>query len=312
MYKNAPLAQKEIFGKIYGRLCPPRLMAEVLKEFCMKKLLGCMVLLFLFVSCAYFTAGKVDNPLPLSVDNRLPPPPPLPEVDYNHSHIGSFNYAPITVKDYEIKGIIFVKSSEMIDGNGNHTGSKITNEMLMLEAQKLGAHDVINIRIDVNQKEEFASGGIRIRTTYNYTASALAIKYTTPLAVGNAGNYFQSIGNNDVILNVMGKYTQPTVQAHTNVIESKEPKNNAQETNKQTHTFEELRDVYAEKCTVTKIIGNPQREYNGIFVDVKVGDVLTKGTVVRTPGNSSIVLSDGSINITITSGQVGRIALISK
>ena len=128
-----------------------------------------------------------------------------PVVDYSFPHIGSSNNASIVVKNYETLGIIFVKSTEVIDGNGNHTGSKITYEMLMLEAQELGADDVINIRIDVNQKEDFAFGGELIKTTFNYTATALAIKYTTALAVleGNIGNNPQNIGNNNIVVNQM-------------------------------------------------------------------------------------------------------------
>ena len=92
---------------------------------------------------------------------------PTPKVDYGYPHIGSSNNASIVVKDYESLGIVFVKSSEVIDSNGDHTGSKITYEMLMLEAQKLRADDIINIRIDINQKDNFSIDGVLIRTTYN-------------------------------------------------------------------------------------------------------------------------------------------------
>ena len=74
-----------------------------------------------------------------------------PAVNYHYPQSGNSNNATIVVKDYQPMGIIFVKSSEIVDGAGNHTGSKITYEMLMLEAKKLDADDVINIRIDMNQ-----------------------------------------------------------------------------------------------------------------------------------------------------------------
>ena len=98
--------------------------------------------------------------------------------DYSFPHSGTFNDATIVTKDYQTLGIVFAKSTEVFDANGNHTGSKITHEMLMLEAQKLGADDVINVRIDVNHVENFFAIGELISTTYNYTASALAIKYS--------------------------------------------------------------------------------------------------------------------------------------
>ena len=129
-----------------------------------------LVFLLILVSCASYV------PVP-------------PNVDFGYPNIGISNNASIVVKDYEVIGIIFVKSSEVIDGNGNRIGSKITNEMLLLEAQKIGAHDVINVRIDVNQKEEFTSDAVRIRTTYDYTATTLAIKYTTALAVAEGNNF---------------------------------------------------------------------------------------------------------------------------
>jgi hypothetical protein len=101
----------------------------------------------------------------------------------------------VPVKDYETLGIIFVKSSEVIDSTGTHTGSKITYEMLMLEAQRLGADDVVNIRIDVNEEVEVLKstdllfGSIYTRTTYHYTATGLAIKYTDAvLPAGSSEN----------------------------------------------------------------------------------------------------------------------------
>jgi uncharacterized protein YbjQ (UPF0145 family) len=60
--------------------------------------------------------------------------------------------------------------------------------MLMTEAQKLQADDIINVRIDVtktrtaNQVRSGEAKGAPVRTvittTYDYTATALAIKYT--------------------------------------------------------------------------------------------------------------------------------------
>ena len=145
----------------------------------MKKFLSIMILVtIVFMSCTTTTKN----------------------VNYSYPHDGYSNNASLAVKDYEPIGIIFLKSNEVVDGNGNHTGSKITYEMLMIEAAKLGADDVINIKIDVNQAEEkFSSNRIIItKTTYNYTATALAIKYTTAIAIESSSNK-QQISNSMLI-----------------------------------------------------------------------------------------------------------------
>jgi hypothetical protein len=160
-----------------------------------------ILLLFVLTSCVNVSAPKVDHSFP---------------------HTGSSNNAFVAVKDYETLGIIIVKSSEVIDGNGNHTGSKITWEMFMVEAQKLGADDVINIRIDVNQKIDFNLRGIPIRTTFDYTATALAIKYTTALAgEGIRVNNSENIRNYDIIFNRM----RPSRESVTRESATREPAN---------------------------------------------------------------------------------------
>ena len=65
---------------------------------------------------------------------------------------------------------------------------------------------------------------------------------------------------------------------------------------------------FAEKYTVTKVIGNPQWESMGTFVYVKVGDVLTYNTNVRIPMNSSIVLNDGKKNIVLEGIRIGKVS----
>ena len=130
--------------------------------------------------------------------------------DYGYPNVGGYNNASIPVKDYETLGLIFVKSSEVIDGDGNHEGSKITYEMIMLEAQKLGADDVINIRVDIKQKVDYSKDRKPIRTTYEYTANALAIKYTTALVIDNKGVVSQDIGNRNSVLDKMAKPKPPS------------------------------------------------------------------------------------------------------
>ena len=248
----------------------------------------------------FFVCGCGTN-TESTVDNRYP----ISQVNYNYSHIGNFNNASIIVKDYEVMGIIFVKSSEAIDGNGNHTGSKITNDMLMLEAQKLGAHDVINIRIDVNQKEEFTLNEKRIKTIYDYTATALAIKYTTALAVGNAGNSFSTIGNNDIVLNVMER----SVRKEDNTTQKKD--NNIQLENKEGNTGSVKESAERYTVVVVRITGVVKRqEMGGNYINVKVGDVLDMDTIVDVTYNSSLTVNNGNRIMTITSRRTGQIGKI--
>jgi uncharacterized protein YbjQ (UPF0145 family) len=96
----------------------------------------------------------------------------------------------LAVKDYETKGIIIVKSNEKIDAMKRRTGSRITYEMLMEEARKLGADDVINVRVDVSRVVNFDRGREEV---YTYTATALAIKYTEAKDV-IAQQHFQGLG----------------------------------------------------------------------------------------------------------------------
>jgi uncharacterized protein YbjQ (UPF0145 family) len=106
-------------------------------------------------------------------------------LDMSTSLVGWSDYAGIVVKDYEAVEIVIVKRSETfvygpLGLSTTHTGSQITYEDLMQEAKRLGAHDVINVRIDRNETSETSlvsrlSGYERV---INYTATALAIRYT--------------------------------------------------------------------------------------------------------------------------------------
>jgi len=100
-----------------------------------------------------------------------------PNVSVSAPISGVTGNAPLAVKDYETRGIIFVKSQEKVDNRGNVTGTRITYEMLLKEAQKKEADDVINVRVDVTRTLEY-SGFALLNTVYDYTGTALAIKYT--------------------------------------------------------------------------------------------------------------------------------------
>ena len=98
--------------------------------------------------------------------------------------------APYVLKDYVVKGIVFVESKVTIDVNGERTGSEITNFMLMKEAQKLGADDIINVKIDEKEESKVVDGYDKDakfidrkykKTSYLYQATALAIKYTNAI-----------------------------------------------------------------------------------------------------------------------------------
>lgn len=106
---------------------------------------------------------------------------------YANYESGTYNEAAIPVKDYITKGIIFVESKVTIDVNGEKTGSEITNEMLMREAAKLDADDVINVKIDKIEAhkivDSYDKDGYFIKRKYRqlnyiYKATGLAIKYT--------------------------------------------------------------------------------------------------------------------------------------
>ncbi|MBR3627997.1 MAG: hypothetical protein IKN42_04010 [Elusimicrobia bacterium] len=97
---------------------------------------------------------------------------------------------PYTLRDYVIKGVIFVESKVTIDVNGERTGSEITNYMLMKEAQKLGANDIINVRIDEREESKVVDNYDKNakfidreykKRSYVYQATALAIKYTNAI-----------------------------------------------------------------------------------------------------------------------------------
>ena len=106
--------------------------------------------------------------------------------DYTNNVSGAFDYATVVVKDFVTLGIITVNSSEIhyskpLGFSRGIEGSKITFAALMQEAAKLEADDIINVRIDMNTNYKtggFFRGWTR---TYNYTATALAIKYTDKL-----------------------------------------------------------------------------------------------------------------------------------
>ncbi|MGP1587992.1 MAG: hypothetical protein ACTTHG_06565 [Treponemataceae bacterium] len=97
---------------------------------------------------------------------------------------GWSDYAEIALKDFEPVGVVRVTSKEVFRTEPfgvkkSSTGSKITYDMLIAEAVKMGAHDIINVRIDVANKTastpfDFITGSTK---EVEYIGTALAIKY---------------------------------------------------------------------------------------------------------------------------------------
>jgi hypothetical protein len=74
------------------------------------------------------------------------------------------NYTSIPNKDYAVVGVVVVRTDNI----------KTLNADLMEAAKEIGAHDVINVRIDV--ESESSGGAPKI-----FAASGVAIKYTDTL-----------------------------------------------------------------------------------------------------------------------------------
>jgi len=107
---------------------------------------------------------------------------------------GWSDYATIAIKDYTVVGIVRVVSEEVTKRGflgvaHSHTGSQITYDLLVSEAMKIGADDIINVRIDRTDKSLHGIFDWLVGYTekYAYTANALAIKYTQAIAGSFAG-----------------------------------------------------------------------------------------------------------------------------
>jgi len=108
--------------------------------------------------------------------------------NYTANLSGASDYSTVAVKDFVTLGIITVRSSEVhLSGpfgfSKSVEGSKITFAELMQEAAKLEADDIINVRIDMHANYKKSAFGWLTgwKRTYNYTGTALAIKYTDKL-----------------------------------------------------------------------------------------------------------------------------------
>jgi hypothetical protein len=131
----------------------------------MKKFIGVLglsVFCFGFFGCSLL---KAVTPAP------QPQLQPVTTIDTKKEGL-EHRVAPVSPRDFDITGIIFVSSTAKINSRGEIIeGSDITYDMLMREAQKLGGNDFINLRIDERKVNS------RNPTTADYKATTLAIKY---------------------------------------------------------------------------------------------------------------------------------------
>lgn len=102
---------------------------------------------------------------------------------------GWSDYATVAIKDYTVVGIVRVVSEEVTRRGflgiaESHKGSQVTYDLLVGEARKIGADDIINVRIDRTDKSLHGIFDWLVGYTekYAYTANALAIKYTQAVA----------------------------------------------------------------------------------------------------------------------------------
>jgi uncharacterized protein YbjQ (UPF0145 family) len=107
-------------------------------------------------------------------------------VDHTTTKVGWSSYADIAVKNYEAMGVVFLESQEVFEYKPlglakSLKGSRIVWSDILAEAVKLGADDIINVRIETTNQTErvrFIDFFTGYTLTYKYKATALAIKYT--------------------------------------------------------------------------------------------------------------------------------------
>jgi hypothetical protein len=106
-------------------------------------------------------------------------------MDYTAPLAGKFDNAGVVTKRFTVIGAVSVQSTETHSASPlgfvkKVEGSKITYTDLMLEAARIDADDIIDVRIDMNTSGktsfvDFLKGWER---TFIHTGQALAIKYS--------------------------------------------------------------------------------------------------------------------------------------
>jgi len=105
----------------------------------------------------------------------------------SHEHWGGYGEVLIPVKDFEPVGLVFTEVQFQANSKGKIEGQIFTYQALLQEAQKIGAHAIVNVSIDRmiqsnTSESDFYSNSTREETWYG---SALAIKYTGAIAQAN-------------------------------------------------------------------------------------------------------------------------------
>ena len=115
--------------------------------------------------------------------------------DLASNRTGWSDYATIATKDYAVVGIVRVVSEEVTQRGflgvaNSRKGSEITYDLLIAEAKRLGADDVINVRVDRTDASLHGTFDWLFGYTEKctYTANALAIRYTKAVA-GSRADY---------------------------------------------------------------------------------------------------------------------------
>ena len=148
-----------------------------------KRIFHCLV----FIAAVFFPAScsSVDYTVPLSGKY----------IEAGIVHKGFLVIGPVSASSQEIHTcgpFGFVKKVE---------GSKITHSDLVIEAAKLEADDIINIRIDINTdgKTRFIDWIRGWKRTFTYTGHAIAVKYVDEDVIDDVINVIEVINVVEVV-----------------------------------------------------------------------------------------------------------------
>jgi hypothetical protein len=180
-----------------------------------------------------------------SFANCVTAPPSVPVISGSSIASGEYDYIVINqdgvimqtnitpARDFTALGLVFAESTATFDSKGNIIeGSTFLNDMLMREAQKLGADDVLNLKVDeienisvveeiktVPTKVTGADGTsrtvnreMRVQTqtkTVHYKASALAVKYTNFIPLPDANIAQDTFYTEEVPMVVLVETVEP-------------------------------------------------------------------------------------------------------
>jgi hypothetical protein len=105
-------------------------------------------------------------------------------VDFTAPLAGKYVKADVGVKDFEVIGVVSVETVELHRAGPlgfvkTVEGAKVHYSDLMIEAAKIEADDIIDVRIDMNagKPTTFAERMTGWERTFTYTGRALAIRY---------------------------------------------------------------------------------------------------------------------------------------